>query len=654
MPTFPPSRRVRFGPFVADFSSFELFKHGIRLKLQDQPFQIMRLLIHRCGDLVTREELRKELWTESTFVDFDAGLNAAVRRLRDALNDSAEAPHFIETVPRHGYRFIADVEDLPERSSSVGKGKQNPANEPEILAPQIDQRKGSPAPVGLLAGAQSIWFPTLVVVSLLALLFVMKADRWKNLFVIHASTRIQSLAVIPLQNLSGDSNQDYFADGVTDALITDLAQIKSIRVISGTSSMQYKATKKSMPQIGKELKVDAVVEGAITREGDRVRISAQLIQASADRHLWAKSFEGNRSDILSLEANVARELITEIHKLTPQENTNLTVQRAINPDAYDDVMLGRFYQEKRTSDGLHKSLEYFQRAIAIEPEYAEAYAGLADSYGLLTHSVAGELPDNVGWPKSKAAATKAIDLAPNLAAAHASLGRELNVGEDNPQAAEKEYRTAIDLDPNYSQTYIWYSALLSEQGHKDEALQMVLRAQQVDPLNANLAKIAGDILWELNKLDEAAVQFERAIELDPTRFNARVDLADVYFAQQRYPEAFAQYQKAEELSDGAAFARVFEAIAYHKLGKNNEAEALLEKMKEKDRLHPLQDAYVIAVLEAELAHNDAALQWLEEACQNHSPGYREFATEDAFQSLHSDPRFIALTKKTFGSPDAHK
>ena len=299
-------------------------------------------------------------------------------------------------------------------------------------------------------------------------------------------------------------------------------------------------------------------------------------------------------------------------------------------------------------------MDYFQNAIAIEPQYAEAYAGLADSYGLLTHSVAGELPENVGWPKTKAAATKAIELAPNLAAAHASLGRELNDGEDNPQAAEKEYRTAIELDPNYSQTYIWYSSLLSEQGHKDEALQMVLRAQQVDPLNANLAKIAGDILWDLNRLDEAAVQLEHAIELDPTRFNARVDLADVYFTQQRYSEAFAQYQKAEELSDGAAFARVYEAIAYHKLGKDTEAEALLEKMKEKDRLHPSQDAYVIAVLEAVLAHNSTAIQWLEKACQYHSPGYREFATEDAFQALHSDPRFIALTKKTFGSADVHK
>jgi len=654
----PPlsSRRVSFGPFVVDFSSFELSKHGIRLKLQDQPFQILRLLVQRRGDLVTREELRMELWTENTFVDFDAGLNAAIRRLRDALSDSAEAPRYIETLPRHGYRFIAAVEELPEKLTSADREKPEAPKIPEPLPEPLDQPKEISAQTAWSIWTRSNWFPAFGVLVLLVLLLMLMAEGWKNLFVSHASTEIHSLAVLPLQNLSGDSKQDYFADGVTDTIITDLAQVKSIRVISATSSMQYKATKKAMPQVGKELNVDAVVEGAVTRAGDKVRISAQLIQAKTDRHLWAKNFEGNASDILSLEADVARELVSEVRNLTPQENKSLTVKRTINPQAYDDMMLGKFYQDKRTPEGLHKSLDYFQKAIAVEPDYAEAYAGLADSYGLLTLSVAAELPDNVGWPKSKAAAVKAIEFAPNLAAAHASLGRELVDGEDNPQEAEKEYQTAIDLDPNYSQAYIWYSSLLSSQGHKDEALQMVMHAQQVDPLNANLAKIVGDRLWELNKLDEAMIQLEHAVELDPTRYNARVDLADVYFCLKHYQEAFAEYQKAEELSEGAPFVRVYEAIGYHKLGKDSEAEALLEKMKEKDRSHPLQDAYLIAVLEAVLGHDEMAIEWLEKACQNHSPGYREFSTEEAFQPLHPHPRFIALTRRmdASDSPGAHK
>src|SRR5438128_1295867 len=344
------SQVFRFGDFEADLSSGQLRRHGFKIKLADQSFRILSLLLEHPGEVVTREELRRALWAEDTFVDFESGMNSAIKRLRDALGDPAGRPHFVETLPRHGYRFIAPVE------------------------------RPTPAP----------------------------------------SPRIESVAVLPLENLMGDPTQDFFAEGMTDALITRLAQIGALRVTSRTSVMRYKSVCKPLPEIAHELKVDAVVEGTVMRAGDRLRITAQLVHGSTDQHLWAKQYERDLTDILLLQAEVAQAIADEIQvKVTPPEQARLASGRLVKPKAYEAYLRGRFHWDKRSEAGMLKSLELFQQAQEEDPSYALSHAGVAESYNM--HGFWGlAAPHNVS-PKGKSAAMKALEIDSSLAEAHAAL-----------------------------------------------------------------------------------------------------------------------------------------------------------------------------------------------------------------------------------------
>src|SRR6266853_3788332 len=342
-------KAVRFGPFEADFRAGELRRHGVKLKLVGQPFEVLAMLLECPGQLITREELRARLWPTDTLVDYDHGLNAAVNKLRDALNDSAEKPNYVETLPRRGYRFISTV-GLHDSQNLLGES---------------------------------------------------------------SSPRIQSLVVLPLENLSNDPEQEYFADGMTDQLITNLAQISALKVISRTSAMRYKGTKKSLPEIARELHVDAVVEGAVMWMGGRVRISAQLIEAPTDHHLWAASYERDLRDVLSMQEEVTRAIASEIRvKLTAQEQARLANTHSINPEAYRLFLKGRYYWYKLKPDAMQKAIEHFEQALEKDPAYALAHAGLADTYNALAFFTV--FPPREVVPKAKAAAVKALEIDANL------------------------------------------------------------------------------------------------------------------------------------------------------------------------------------------------------------------------------------------------
>jgi TolB-like protein/DNA-binding winged helix-turn-helix (wHTH) protein len=394
-------KRLKFGVFEADFRTGELTKHGKRIRLQEQPFQLLAMLLDQPGELVTREELHRRLWPQ-TIVDFDHGLNKAISKIREALGDSAENPRFIETVARRGYRFLADVAvvyDQPERQTDAG------------------------TPEGVPSRALTLKLFGFAAALILAIYLSWIFYPWPQ-----SLSPIHSLAVLPLKNLSGDASQDYFADGMTDELIAHLGQISALRVISRTSAMTYKNGDKPLAEIARELNVEAVVEGSVLRSGDRVRIIAQLIQVPADTHIWADSYEGDLRDTLALQTRVARSIAEQVRStLKPQEKAALEKSRPVNPQAYEAYLKGRYFWNKRTGEGLKKAIEYFNHAIETDPTYAEAYSGLADAYALSGDWEYGILSPQVAFREAKAASANALALDENLGEAHTSLAFALDL-----------------------------------------------------------------------------------------------------------------------------------------------------------------------------------------------------------------------------------
>jgi TolB-like protein/DNA-binding winged helix-turn-helix (wHTH) protein len=407
----PTPRILRFATFEVDLQARELRKNGLKLKLHGQPFEVLAMLLERPGELVSREQLRERLWPTDTFVDFDHGVNTAINRLREALGDSADNPRFIETLPRRGYRFLASVD-----SNTPSSAASQPATSmaPETLPVTAKENGGPPDKrknlVWILAAAG-------LLVGLLIAASV--GDFRHRLFGKQPSAPIQSIAVLPLVNLSNDANQDYFADGMTEALTTDLGKISALRVISRTSVMQYKGTKKPLPEIGRELQVDALVEGTVLRSGNHMRITANLVQASPERHLWAESYESEVGDILTVQTQVAQAVAKEIQvKMTPAEQKLLSGARSVNPEAHDDYLRGRYLCDQDTREGLYKGIPYFHRAIQEAPDDPLGYAGLAQCYSMLAW--AGDLypndpASNAFMPEARDAALKALQLDPSLA-----------------------------------------------------------------------------------------------------------------------------------------------------------------------------------------------------------------------------------------------
>src|SRR5580658_343630 len=519
-----PDGRIRFGVFEVDLRAGELHKHGLRIRLQEQPFQVLAILLERAGQVVTREELQKKLWPADTFVDFDHGLNKAVNKIRDALGDSAESPRFVETVARRGYRFLAEVkgaDDIAVRSSEFAPAQLAASHPPApqtgdraefVDAAAMPQRRLPPL-------AWKIWaFVLLAVIAAFA--------AWK----IHSRNRptsaIHSLAVLPLESLSNDASQDYFADGMTDELISDLGQISALRVISRTSVMAYKHARKPLPQIARELNVDAIVEGTVLRSGEQVRITAQLIEASTDKHLWSQSYQGELKDTLALQNQVARAIAEQIRiNLNPQEQAALKSAKVVNPEAYESYLKGRYFWNKRTPDSLKVALAYFNQAIDEDPTYAQAYSGLADTYALLGDWQYGVMTPKEALPKAKAAAIKALELDSTLSEAHNSLAFCFDAFDWDFAAAGKEFQRAIELNPGYATAHHWYAWHLSLLGRYDEAIEEMRKAKSLDPLSLIINADLAELLVLAHSYDESMQQSRKTIEMDPNFALAHSQLA---------------------------------------------------------------------------------------------------------------------------------
>jgi len=628
--------RFRFGVFELDLRAGELRKNGLRVRLQEQPFQVLAMLLEQPGQIVSREELQKKLWPADTFVDFDHGLNKAINKVRDALGDSADSPRFVETIARRGYRFLAEVK----------AADASPVRSPELpTQPQLAEAAADrPDHANKLANLDYLRLSlTWKIVVIAPLVLVAAFAAWE----LHPWNRpppaIRSLAVLPLESLSSDASQDYFADGMTDELISDLGQISALRVISRTSVMTYKHVRKPLPQIARELNVDAVVEGTVLRSGDRVRITAQLIEASTDKHLWSRSYEGELRDTLALQNKVARAIADQIRiNLNPQEQAALKKVTVVDPEAYESYLKGRYFWNKRTADGLSKAIDYFNEAIERKPDYAQAYAGLADSYALAGDWKYGLLAPRDAYPKAKAAATKAIALDDTLGEAHISLAFCLDNFDWDWESGGREFRRGIELSPEYAIGHEWYGWHLAASGRNDEAVAEVEKAATLDPLSPSIGADLAEELLVAHRVDEAIKQSRQTMTLDPFFAPTHYVLGQAFVQKHNYSEAIAELMKATEMSPGSTAFTANLAYAYAVSGDRDEAAKLLNDLKNQSS-QSSPNAPEIAMVYVGLNEKDQAMAWLEKAyAERFSPWV---LMRPCFDPLRSDPGFEDLVRR---------
>ena len=561
MSTSRSSNPIRFGDFEVDPRAGELRKHGRLIKLQKQPIQLLLLLLEHPGEVVSREEARNSLWKEDTFVDFDHGLGAALNRLRAALGDSASDPRFIETLPRHGYRFILPVEGaVSSEDTAASDGSR-------------ERVRGRARSALRYAAAGTLAAAVLIGVAYLA-------QRQLSPIPIPAQGKVM-LAVLPLDNLDGDPERDYFSDGLTEEIITHLGQVNPRRlgVIARSSVMGYKESGKTIEQIGRELGVSYVLEGSVRREGQRVRITAQLIEVGDQTHLWAQTYDRDLDEIMTLQSDVSRR-ISQALAVEVLPATEGTPSRAavVHPAAHEAYLKGIYFRNTMTEEGYRKGIEYFKEAVELHNTYAAAYAGMAGCHCLLSGHGLEVLPPKEAMPVAKLAALKALELDDRLAEAHAVMGMVHMKFDWDFEAAEKDFRRAIELNSSYAQAYLWYSLFLQAMGRQEDAVSRARTARELSPLSLETNVNLGLQLLEVGRYDEAVEQIGQAIELNPRSWGAHWGLGICYRQTGKYSEAAEEFEKAVALSGGNAVSVASLGHAYAVAGQRSEALRILGEL----------------------------------------------------------------------------
>jgi TolB-like protein/DNA-binding winged helix-turn-helix (wHTH) protein/Tfp pilus assembly protein PilF len=641
-------RLVRFGVFEADLDSCELRKQGHKLRLQAQPCQVLKLLLEHPGEVITREEFRKRLWPEDTFVDFDHSLNTAMRRLREVLNDSPDNAIFIETLQRRGYRFIAPV--TPVRPAELAAEAMSPSHVADTLLAVADAPNAAEA-LEKTRGRTRWRYTGVILASLFVGAALGLSAGWLMLRRSPAPEakskplQVRSLAVLPLENIAATPGQEYLADGMTDELIASLAKVRSLRITSRTSSMEYKGTRKPLSEIARELNVDAVVEGTVQRSGGNVRITAELVQTSSDRALWAETYENQVGDILALQQQVANAIVRQIQiELTPQEQQALTAPQSISPEAYEDYLKGKYYWNGRSEAALTKAINYFELATKDEPQYALAYAGLADCYSIIGAAIVGTVPAKEVAPKAEAAAIRAIELGPNLAESQTAMATvRLNYDWDWA-GAERGFRRAIELNPAYATAHQRYSLYLIAMDRKDESVAEMQRALSLEPLSDSMNFSLGWRLYMARRYDPAIQQLRTAIAMNPSRALAHMVLGQAYEQKGAYPQAAAELTQAVELTHRSAPMIAALAHLYAISGRQDRARELLKEL-----IYPTHREYVspfyIALIYAGLNEHAESLLWLDKAVGDRSNPCIFLRVDPEFDNLRKDPAFITMLKR---------
>ncbi len=620
MEVTPHPRKIRFGAFETDPRAGELRKHGIRIKLQHQPFQVLLLLIANHGEVVTREEIQAKLWPADTFVDFEVGLNTAIGRLRGALGDTADSPRYIETLPKRGYRFLLPTEPIEDTAVPT---PPEPVPPPSLRARYV------------------------LVAAVLLLLAVGSVAVWR--WVRHPpppTSEVHSIAVLPFDNLSGDPSQDYFGKVITADIINNLAQIHSLRVTSRTSSIAIDP-KQPLPEIAKQLRVDTVLTGTVMLSGNQLRLDAQLIQASTDRHLWAKSFQCQLNEILSLQNELAQAVAAEIRvKLTSEEQALLATARPVNPEAHLLYLKGMYHWYQGTPgtpEEFDLSRQFFQKAIAADPTYAFGYLGLAAYYVQAADD--GLLPAADAWPRAKAAGRKAHELDSRLGTG--TLAATSFYLDWNWPVAEAQFKEYLRLRPSEPHSYREYSVYLRTMHRCDEAIEQMRKAQEIDPLTSGIRTTMGWTYYYCRRYDQALDQFRRAVLLDKDSLDAHFGVAKAYEYKGQEAEAIAEWESVLNMNGDADLAatlrRTFTASGYRaalRMLWRTQLEDLQDEAKRKE-VAPIR----LATLYALLGQKDQAFKYLEAAFQERSTKLLDLQLDADFDNLHSDPRFNQTVRR---------
>jgi TolB-like protein/DNA-binding winged helix-turn-helix (wHTH) protein/tetratricopeptide (TPR) repeat protein len=613
-----------FGSYQLDSAQLLLFRAGQLISLAPKAVETLVVLVQNHGQLVEKEELMKAVWPD-TFVE-EANLTVHISALRKLFQDQEHAGGFIETVPRRGYRFVAPV---LERSASGDDTLHGNSAAPSVTA----------------SAPQHRLVPSLVIAGLCALVLLAVGFAIKKGQLFSAvPRRIHSVAVLPLQNLSGDASQEYLVDGLTEALVTDLAQVRSLRVISRTSIMTYKGTRKKLPEIARELNVDAVVEGSVMRSGDHVQVTAQLIEAPTDTHLWAETYEGSQRDLLVLQNRMAQAIVQQVRvALTPEEKLRLATIHLVSPESHEAYLQGRYFWNRRTPAALLSSLEFYEKATKADPNSAEAYAAMAAVYATMVAT--DQFPPQEMEGKAKAAAQKALSLDETLAEPHAALGYMKAVGDYDWDGSFAEFKRAIELDPSYAMAHHWYGYMLECRGRFDDALREVHKAQELDPLNLAEQESPAQVLYWSHKYDECVAQSRKTLQLDPNFFYSHMFMGDCLAQLKKYDEAISEFQETLRITprNTAVMARLGYVLGM--VGRKREALDLLKQM-EQTRQSEYTSAGLQAWIYAGIGDREHTLESLEKD-EDHRGTTTLFLRDDAKLDLvRKEPRFVALLKKT--------
>ena len=638
------SGNYRFGPYELRTRARELYKHDTKLKLRPQAFQVLKALVERAGDAVTRDELRILLWHKDTFVDFEHGLNAAISELRGVLNDPASEPRYIETLPKVGYRIKAPIELIEtddQQRSPKEPGTAIPFLTPIDSPAEVPVREGpvqktGRARVRRLLAASAV---AAAVVGLLVLDYVTSQGRTANV----PQPKIKSLAVLPLKNLSGDPAQEYLADGMTEALIGRLSGIHDLRVISHTSVMRFRDLQHSAPEIAKTLGVDALVEGSVLKVGNRIRVTAQLIRAATDEHFWSETYDRELGDALTLQSELAQSIAKKVEvSVTGTEHQKLTTSRPVAAEVYESYLKGKFALNKSDSRAdIEEGIGYFEDALKKDPTFAPAYVGLAGASSALGTVFIGDPPEETRL-KVISAARKALELDPSLAEAHVLLA-DVEQEQWKWGEAEAEYRRALELNPNDARAHNGLAYWLLCQGRTEEALAWARRGRELDPLSISGTSI-GWILFQSHRYDEAIHELRSVLAVYPDDAGALHDLGFALIANNQPGDAIPVLEKAASVSNRSPSVIGVMIRAYAHAGRRSDALRLLEELKNRRKTgYVPAGAFVIAYLG--LGDNEQAFVWLEEAYKEQSNILQFLKVHPHFDPLRADTRFEDLVRR---------
>jgi TolB-like protein/DNA-binding winged helix-turn-helix (wHTH) protein/Tfp pilus assembly protein PilF len=635
-----PVCKYRFGPFEVSTRTHELHKQGRKLKLRPQPYQVLLLLLENGGDVVTREQVRARVWASDTFVDFEHGLNTAIKELRGVLSDSAKEPRYVETLPRVGYRLIVRVE------KESGLVPADIVADPTAAGAGVTPASPLPSPV-VASRARRAW--ALAAVTALVVAGVLFTVRWMrtrtpahddSAAAAKTAGRPMMLAVLPFENLTGDPGEEYFSDGLTEEMIAQLGRLDPAQmgVIGRASVMRFKHSPDALGQAKRELGVQYVLEGSVRRDHDRVRVTAALIQTKDQTRLWGKEYDRDLSNLLQLQAEIAGEIATEVNlRLAAPVRNNPDGEKSLSAErlaAYDLYLRGRFFFNKRTFEGLERAVQCFQQAVEKDPSYPRAYAGLADTYALM--SSYRFAPPKQAMPKAQAAAKKAVELDPSLAEAHTSLAVIAQNYDWDWKTAESEYRRAIELDPNYATAHHWYAEVLALVGRFPESEQEIERAHQLDPLSLIINADYGAILYFSRQYEPAITQLRAVLEMEPYFPRAWI-IAFPYVEERKYAEALAALGMCQAGSKKPPPPWDLCAYVYAKSGDEQNARRALKSLLASANPQAAM-AYYLAVAELGMGDNQKALDYLEIAYEERNIS-TAVGVDPVFDPLRNEPRF---------------